>query len=113
MSYEFYVGQKVVCVDDAPSGVLGTWDGQLKLRCIYSVRWVGMYDHIFEGKSPCVRLVGIVRNNPSDGADTPFHARRFRPLIERSDAIEIFRAIARDPGKTIPEGQEPKRKEQV
>lgn len=89
---EFYVGQKVVCVDDklGPNPILATpW--RLVRGNEYTVRWVGWYEHKRSGLIFGVRLSGIERVQPRD---TPYRANRFAPL--ESKAIQLFRKIAAD-----------------
>lgn len=94
---EFFVGQKVVCVDDAPYRYN---DGSvhaapLKRGEIYTIRRVSEYD--FEpGISLAVWVVGVFRpDQHGNSADSPFGARRFIPLEYK--AMSIFRAIAANP----------------
>lgn len=108
---DFYVGQKVVYVsgpeivyfpkvsvrrDVGDDCVIGT---------VYEIRWIGMYPFSIEGvktETPSCRLVGIKRNtqHPTDLSDirfdVPFGQRYFRPLVEETKSIEIFRKIASD-----------------
>ena len=84
----FRVGMKVVCVDvsifNAPS--LGT----LRKGGIYTIRWIGI-----ELGQPCVKVVEIIRPCRTDflAVDTPFLARRFRPVVERKTDITIFQRM--------------------
>lgn len=103
----FHVGQKVVCVDDKFKNV--SIDQGIREGQIYTLKWVGMYQHYVDGEFSGVKLAEVDRGN-DDGpegygaADMPFAARRFRPLV--SDPLSIFRAIAADPSfqVTAPEG---------
>lgn len=98
----FYVGQKVVCVNDAPwQGVSverGAWEGLLKKGGTYTVRWVGEFPYVpdRERGEQAIRLEGIVRDDfpiiPEFG-DYPYSATRFRPVIERKTDISIFTAM--------------------
>lgn len=102
----FYVNQEVVCIDDVVAGYgknhpLGITKGE-----VYTVRWVGMHDHYVYGRYLGLKLVGIERGADEDvgGEDTPYHARRFRPVVK--DPIALFRAIAADPDGFVPNGPE-------
>lgn len=112
MSYDFHVGQKVVCVDDsstgADSGLIG-----LKIGNQYTIRWVGIYDHgVAWGPMLCVRVLGIDRANSDflpDGVDVPLRANRFRPLVSKS--MELLHSIVRavNDGKPLIPDKLPKR----
>lgn len=100
----FYVNQEVVCIDDAVQGYgkdhpLGITKGE-----IYTVRWVGAVDHYVFGQYLGLRLVGVERGADEDvgGDDTPYHSRRFRPVVK--DPLAVFRAILADPGGFVPNG---------
>lgn len=83
----FHVGQKVVCVDDVPPMKPGViylpWDHKIARGEVYVVRWIGD-----DRDETCVRLQGVYRNYY--GADTPYFANRFRPVVERKTNISIF-----------------------
>ena len=100
----FYVNQEVVCIDDAVQGYgkdhsLGVTKGE-----VYTVRWVGMFDHYVFGQYLGLRLVGVHRGADEELGydDTPIMARRFRPVVK--DPIALFRAIAADPDGFVPNG---------
>jgi hypothetical protein len=79
MSWEFHVGQKVVCVDG--KGV------SLKTGHIYTIRL------IYTGSAG---FTFIAVKGVKEGSDRPgYFPHRFRPLEEKPDSIEQFRAIAR------------------
>lgn len=98
----FRVGQKVVCVDDAPPSYF--WSdgdmGGLKKGAIYEVRWVGMFDHPMLGSHLCIHVAGISRL--AKGRDWPFNVNRFRPVVERKTDTgfamleKIRRAVSRE-----------------
>lgn len=104
---QFHVGQQVVCIDDKFKNV--SIDQGIREGQIYTLSWVGMYQHYVDGEFLGVKLAEVDRGN-DDGpegygaADMPFAARRFRPLV--SDPLSIFRAIAADPRGPVdaPEG---------
>lgn len=120
----FHVGQQVVCIDDKFKNV--SIDQGIRKGLIYTLTWVGMYQHYVDGEFLGVKLAEVDRGN-DDGpggygaADMPFRATRFRPLV--SDPLSIFKAIATDPNFKVdgPEGPlhpdgplpEPKREKEV
>ena len=90
----FYVGQKVVCVNDAPD-IMSVLCGDtpnlagLKSGAIYTVRAVRRHDHtgnfgllLFEINRPIL--------GGDDGREQPFYVGRFRPAVERKTDISIF-----------------------
>lgn len=82
----FRVGQKVVCIDAKGHRLIKT--GQ-----VYTIRQVGLV--AWTDGSAAVRLEEICRGprdrcDGSRGDDTPYYARRFRPVIERKTDISIF-----------------------
>jgi hypothetical protein len=89
----FYVGQKVVCVDDVNRNHvpddrdIGYW---ITRGNIYTIRRVSMR------KLHLVWLNGINRARIENGitwGDTGFYAGRFRPVAERKTDISIFKAL--------------------
>jgi hypothetical protein len=84
----FYVGQKVVCVDD---GCVNEW---LTKAGIYVVRWVGVYDFdewpMYRG-APSIRVAQIIR----PCGDAPFLSERFRPVVNTD--ISIFKRMLVNP----------------
>lgn len=95
----FYVGQRVVCVDDdIKSHGLPAWAypvgdlGGLRLRAVYTVRRYGLDDIGL----PTVWLEEIVREIHPDAGDTTepgYNPARFRPVVERKTDISIFKAM--------------------
>ena len=83
----FYVGQKVQCVDNNCYSISGQISG-LAVGQIYIVRWVGDYRGINDDGCH-IRVMGVVRK----GRDTPFMARRFKPVVEKKTDIGIFIAM--------------------
>ena len=81
----FYVGQKVVCVDDQ-NWRSGGADGPAPRRGeIYTIAVIGELDN----GSPAVGLVEVTPiNSRSDRAW--YFSKRFRPAVERKTSIEIF-----------------------
>jgi hypothetical protein len=79
---------------------------------IYTVRWVGMYQHYVDGEFVGIKVEEIHRGN-DDGpegygaADMPYRASRFRPLVK--DKIGELRKLLNpkpgdgdEPAKTTP-----------
>ena len=84
----FYVGQKVVCVDDRRGEADHSEITPVKCQ-IYTVRdvveWRGQFG---------LRVHEIL--NPVDpwlGEERAFYASRFRPVVERKTDISIFKAM--------------------
>jgi hypothetical protein len=92
----FYVGQKVVCVDDITCwGPPSEMDGLTKGR-VYTIREFARHQTAGEFG---VRLVEIVRPlRWDDIIEQPFILRRFRPVVERKTDISIFTEML-DPSK--------------
>lgn len=94
---EFYVGQKVACINATPPlGArpnIALIEGQ-----IYIIRWIGAYDWLLQTLGVWQAGVGVmlegVNRITRNATDIPFSAGRFRPL--ESQAISIFRKIALD-----------------
>lgn len=81
---EFFIGQKVVCVDDSPrrkkNTVVNVRRGE-----VYVIRWLGEWRFAEVGIRAAVRLDGVVRPTAYPHIrdnDVPFALDRFRPLIE-------------------------------
>jgi hypothetical protein len=91
---DFYVGQKVVCIDDKFKNV--SIDQIIRKGQIYTIRWVGMYKHYVDGEFLGIKVEEIHRGD-DDGpegygaADMPYRATRFRPLVK--DKISAFRKL--------------------
>jgi hypothetical protein len=84
----FYVGQKVVCVDDRSPDL--NWEHPVSAGEVYTVQWAGVYQFRCTGRPTllAVRLFEVIREWP-DG-NTPLGAYRFRPVVERKTDISIF-----------------------
>lgn len=83
----FRVGQKVVCVDDRESNLLGYWNGlELVKGRIYTISQTGLAHHLDPQQLPCVHVAEIDR-------ESPFWAHRFRPVANRKTDISIFTAM--------------------
>ncbi|MHC1551341.1 CAP-Gly domain protein [Phyllobacterium sp. K27] len=91
---DFYIGQKVVCIDDKFKNV--SIDQIIRKGEIYTVRWIGLYQHYVDGEFVGIKLEEIHRGN-DDGpegycaADMPYRATRFRPLVK--DKIGMLRGL--------------------
>lgn len=98
---EFYVGQKVVCVDDACvdrcpiAGYIGAGDlDGLTAGKLYTVSQVRCgHGHEF------IAVSEIIRAKPTAMYDDAFSSSRFRPIEYKS--MSIFRAIAADPTRKL------------
>jgi hypothetical protein len=94
MSHQFYVGQQVACID---AGYAGHQAGRVTLPLgleqgrIYEIRWLGPWTNYVDGNYIGIRVQGVHRGVcPTYGEfDTPYHSRRFRPLMK--DLIAVFR----------------------
>jgi hypothetical protein len=97
----FYVGQKVVCVDTTTQfGSVPLDPGDLheiKVGSVYTIRWIGEHDD--PDVSPLylgIRLEEVERSRTypeldPNHWDVPFDHRRFRPLIQTD--ISVFTAM--------------------
>ncbi len=102
----FYAGQKVVCID-AKVGFeqfIEIEEGE-----VYTISWIGPFEHYTQGRFIGVRLKGVDRGIcPQFGYDNPpFAARRFRPLVR--DKLSSVRGLLAG-GPVTEEFEEPKRK---
>lgn len=86
MECKFWVGQKVVCVDDVPMPGFSPEMHGLTSGLIYTVREVTI--STISGK-PALRLREIYRYNSYPYPDVPYIADRFRPATD----ITIFKEI--------------------
>lgn len=93
----FYVGQKVVCVDDAVTSSRRGWFSAPNVKPtigkVYTVRAVGESVEGFLG----LRLHELnLCGKRGDGLffiDNFYRASRFRPVVERKTDISIFKKI--------------------
>ena len=92
----FYVGQKVVCVDDDTAeadGVTRLVNGR-----VFTIRRIatqfsrpGWVSHPrYKGQGPFVWLTEI---SGRALGDTPYNASRFRPVVERKTDISALKAL--------------------
>lgn len=111
MTYQFYVGQQVVCVDATFKHV--SIDQGIREGEIYTIREVLPYVHYIDGEYIGLRFEGIDRGTCKEygDVDPPYHSRRFRPLV--ADRLGSLRALL-VPGQPLaPAPDEPKRKAPV
>ena len=102
----FNIGDQVVCIDSAAGfeQTVEVEEGQ-----VYTISWIGPFDHYIHGNYIGVRLVGIDRGEcPQFGyKNPPFAARRFRPLVK--DRLASLRGLLAG-GPVVDAPEEPKRK---
>ncbi|KAB2671070.1 hypothetical protein F9K77_14025 [Ochrobactrum sp. LMG 5442] len=102
----FHVGQQVVCIDSAVG-----FEQLIEIREgeIYTISWIGPFEHYTQGSFIGVRLKGVYRGIcPQFGYDNPpFAARRFRPLVR--DKLSSIRGLLAG-GPVTEKFEEPKRK---
>jgi hypothetical protein len=87
----FYVGQRVVCVNDSPA-----WDGHVpfvRKGAIYTIRCVSPAED-------CDGNLGLRFHEVADPPPRPmmapwYCATRFRPVVERKTDISIFMRMLR------------------
>ncbi len=89
----FQIGQKVVCVDVSikKRGRIPVTQ-HIKKNGIYTIRAVGRDTVYFESEEQMVWLQEVRRSNYTH-EDAPFHAARFRPLVEKKTDISIFKKM--------------------
>ena len=93
MTCNFRIGQKVVCVDDAPEEGRAWKGGESPTEgSVYTIRSI----HFDNG----VQILGFEEIERSDYSkqfwkdqNLGYLARRFRPVVERKTDISIFRAL--------------------
>lgn len=101
----FYVGQKVVCVDDGPYGFHSALAFPLEKGGVYVVR--GIVEIEDRNGNIGIQVCGYEASVSYRG-HYAFSSSRFRPLVENKSGIEILNRI-RLGGK--PDGfEEPKRR---
>jgi hypothetical protein len=92
----FFTGQKVVCTDAKPSDPNVIDDmGGLTEGAIYTISWLGPYDHACEAHNAITLHVAEVNRDPCPrcSAIVPFFAHRFKPLNERKTDISVFERL--------------------
>lgn len=102
----FKVGDQVVCID---AKVGFEQFIEIKESEVYTISWVGPFEHYTQGSFIGVRLKGVARGVcPQFGYDNPpFAARRFRPLVR--DKLSALRVLL--VGRPVTEKfEEPNRK---
>ncbi|WP_442185926.1 hypothetical protein, partial [Rhizobium leguminosarum] len=68
-SYDFHVGQKVVCINDTFKHVI--IDQLIRKGDIYTIRWVGEYTHYIDGTFIGVKLVEIIAHGSNSRNGNP------------------------------------------
>jgi hypothetical protein len=105
---DWYVGQKVLCVNAQPiDGVRNRFvDEYLREGKIYKIRKILEFNYRFVDKSEerlAFRLQGIVPY-PIDGIEYAFFHSRFRPLEDQDEDQEIDISIFLDALREVNEG---------
>ena len=103
----WYIGQKVVCVDDRfPRRVL-EWTSNLPRKGqIYTIRWIGRGESLYTGESK----FGLKLEELQTAERFGFFADRFAPLLEKLDeacqakALELIAPSPLSPPMPIPRG---------
>ncbi|UYE95910.1 hypothetical protein KNLIENLN_00098 [Sinorhizobium phage NV1.1.1] len=115
MTYQFHVGQEVVCIDDKVplEGGATVKDAAITEGQTYTLRWVGMASHYVFGSYMGVKLEGVdSKFGEAWGLkDAPFAARRFRPLVQ--DRLGSLRALQNPNQPIAPAPEEPRRRAPV
>jgi hypothetical protein len=109
---QFYVGQKVVCIDAKFQHV--SIDQGISEGEIYTLSWVGPYVHYVDGEFIGVRLAEVTRGDDPGGYgadEMPFRATRFRPLV--ADRLGSLRALLVPDQPLAPAPEEPRRRAPV
>ena len=92
----FHVGQKVVCIDDRPSGT--SQPCCLKRGTIYTVRALGSCP--VTGR-PSICLEEIIHPiHPTWRVEWAYLQERFRPVVDQRTDISIFRRMLNPTGPT-------------
>lgn len=86
----FYVGQKVVCVDDKPRGLDRKW---LAFNGVYTVVAVERFEHPEGRRYVGMHLAEIDRPASQWGVVVPWNVNRFRPAVQPKTDISIFERI--------------------
>lgn len=81
----FYVGQKVVCIDNKPYS-FHFWGGKIDIPKINQIYTIKRPEYVYSNGVIVVDLKEL--NNPAG-----YRAFRFRPLVEKKTDISIFTDI--------------------
>jgi len=83
----FHVGQKVVCVDDRETNLIGLWrEGFRPVKGkVYTVSATGLTHPFDPQELPCILVEELSRR-----VFEPIWAHRFRPIVSRKTDISIF-----------------------
>ena len=109
--HDFYVGQKVVCINDdvnsfsgdqkPGANIIKNMHG-LKKGEIYTIRWVGYYENANFNQYLGIKVKEIIRKNEGTlSDDNPYNANRFKPLEGQKDSLEQFRKLLNPDSATI------------
>lgn len=83
----FWVGQKVVCVDDCPNSSDGS-PCPVKAGTVYIISG---FSHGYRDGDGALHLVGVRGEmRPGNMGERGFHPGRFRPIVKRKTDISIF-----------------------
>ncbi len=98
MSWDFKVGDKVVCVNIDHSQSYQSLCLFLTVGNIYTIRWIGEFKFrlaLMKNMETAIavrlnEVDGVDRDCQINGPDVPFFAYRFKPLIKKQTSIEVF-----------------------
>lgn len=100
----FYVGQKVVCVDDDTCEIDNRQ--RLFLGRVYTVRSVRSTPGAIYAHHPNYvdekTFLALKEITDRVGCDTAYAASRFRPVVERKTDIGIFQAMLNPSREQVP-----------
>jgi len=78
----WFIGQKVVCINDRFPAQILQWASNLPRRgSIYTIRWIGPGESIYTGE----RTLGFVLEELQNADHFAFFAERFAPLVDKLD----------------------------
>lgn len=90
----FYIGQKVVCINNTPMFPGENLNG-LRKNAVYTIRWHGFISLGYFPSEYKVRVEELYRKKRSNSImeDLPYLAHRFKPLREKPTSIEVFERL--------------------
>lgn len=89
---DWYVGQKIVCVDADDLHPEWNASGKLVLRAAYTIREI----EIMFRKRAALRVEEIVCWRDENGLEPVFWSWRFRPLVSQDADISVFTSLLDD-----------------
>lgn len=92
----FFVGQKVVCIDNTLGGGVILKEGETvpALETVYTVRAIVDWGPEYDSQLLLVEIVNpVCRWWSGEWREGAFNVRRFRPVVERKTDISIFTAM--------------------